>query len=55
MVAQIVKRKPEESAECGQIYKQWIKGGAGSEAARKLLHTQYHKREKSVTSSVKDW
>ena len=38
-----------------QLYTEWVRGPPGSEAARQLLHTQYHKREKTVTATLADW
>lgn len=37
------------------MYHEWVGGDPGSEAARQLLHTQYHKRKKTVTAALADW
>ena len=36
-------------------YERWVGGATGSPAARALLHTAYHKRERTVTSALADW
>lgn len=46
---------PEADAWARQLYQGWVRGAPGSEAARQLLHTQYHKREKTVTAALADW
>ena len=38
-----------------QVYAQLVGGGVGSPAAQVLFHTQYHRREKSVTAALGDW
>jgi len=38
-----------------QVYQEVVRGGVGSAAAQELFHTQYHKREKSVTAALGDW
>jgi len=45
----------EGDAAVQQLYREWVHDGPGSEAARQLLHTQYHKREKTVTAALSDW
>ena len=52
---QIEQRRPQDNAAVQLLYKQWMKGTALSEAAREVLHTQYHKREKTVTTTIGDW
>lgn len=47
--------EPEPDCAVRQLYAEWVRGPAGSEAARQLLHTQYHKREKTVTATLADW
>lgn len=37
------------------LYAGWVGGGPGSAAAKQLLHTQYHKRERTVTAAISDW
>ncbi|KAL4424954.1 hypothetical protein ABPG77_009683 [Micractinium sp. CCAP 211/92] len=48
-------REPEGHAAVQQLYSEWVGAPPGSEAARQLLHTQYHKREKTVTATLADW
>lgn len=43
------------AAALQQLYAEWVGGPPGSEAACRLLHTQYHKREKTVTATLADW
>lgn len=43
------------TAPVQRLYAEWVGGPPGSEAARRLLHTQYHKREKTVTATLADW
>lgn len=43
------------SAAARQLYEDWIRDEAGGARARELLHTQYHKRDKSVAASIGDW
>jgi iron only hydrogenase large subunit-like protein len=37
------------------VYDVVLGGGVGNAAVEQLLHTQYHKREKTVTSTISDW
>ena len=46
---------PEADAGVQQLYREWVQGKPGSDAARQLLHTQYHRREKTVTATLADW
>ncbi|KAL4434294.1 hypothetical protein ABPG75_000735 [Micractinium tetrahymenae] len=48
-------REPEAELAVQQLYAEWVQGPPGSAAARQLLHTQYHKREKTVTATLADW
>ncbi len=36
-------------------YDGWVGGVPGGRAARALLHTQYHRREKTAAAAVGDW
>jgi len=36
-------------------YRVLLCGSAGAATVKELLHTQYHKREKTVTSTISDW
>lgn len=47
--------EPEADPAVQQLYAEWVRGAPGSEAAWQLLHTQYHKREKTVTAALADW
>jgi len=55
VVVQIKRQRPEESPVAQQLYKEWVGGTPLSSQAVELLHTQYHKRDKSLASAVKDW
>ena len=52
---QIKAQKPEDSPVAQNLYTKSIKGSPLSAPARQVLHTAYHKREKSLTAAVKDW
>lgn len=52
---QITMQRPEESLTAQDLYKDWIKARPLTTPAKKALHTEYHKREKSLTAAVKDW
>ncbi len=54
-VPQIKPLKPEENPVAQQLYARWVGDGPLSSKASNLLHTQYHKRDKSLASAVKDW
>ena len=43
------------SPEVERLYREWVGGEPGSAAARRVLHTVYHRREKTVTASLADW
>lgn len=45
----------DSAAAVQQVYGEWVGGPPGSQAACSLLHTQYHKREKTVTATLADW
>jgi iron only hydrogenase large subunit-like protein len=42
-------------ASLAAVYDVLVGGSPGSEAAQRLLHTRYHQREKTVTSTIADW
>ncbi|KAI8476839.1 MAG: iron hydrogenase [Monoraphidium minutum] len=46
---------PALSATARALYRRWVGGGPGSEAAAALLHTGYHHREKTALGTVGDW
>ena len=48
-------RHPADNPIIGQLYAQWVGGVMGSESAKALLHTGYHKREKTAASTLGDW
>jgi len=52
---QIKRQRPEENSVAQQLYKKWVGGMPLSPQAADTLHTQYHKRDKSLASAVKDW
>jgi hypothetical protein len=33
----------------------FVQGEPGSQAAQQLMHTHYHKRDKTVTATLADW
>ena len=48
-------RSPELNVSVQALYRDWIGDIPGSNLSRDLLHTQYHKREKTVASAIADW
>ena len=52
---QAQQRLPEQNPTVAALYSTVAANGVGSESARRLFHTQYHRREKTVTASVGDW
>lgn len=40
----VVPRHPSSNPEVAALYRDWVRGSVGSEAARSLLHTRYHDR-----------
>ena len=48
-------RLPGQNPTVAALYSTMAGAGVGSESARRLFHTQYHRREKTVTASVGDW
>lgn len=51
----LVHRQPHENPSVQALYSQWIGDGPATERSRQLLHTGYHKREKTVTAAIADW
>lgn len=43
------------SRSLAAVYDVVLQGQPGSDSLQQLLHTQYHKREKTVTSTISDW
>lgn len=43
------------SRSLAAVYEVVLKGQPGSDSLQQLLHTQYHKREKTATSTISDW
>lgn len=54
-LVQIKRQKPEESMLTQELYKAFVRGTPMSGPANDVLHTVYHKRDKSLTAAVKDW
>ena len=52
---QVLERQPQDNPVVHDLYAHWVHGNIGDPAARELLHTGYHKREKTVTATVADW
>lgn len=55
MIAQVVLRLPQDNPSIVALYKELVGAGVGSDRARQLFHTKYHKRDKSSTAAVGDW
>lgn len=53
-LVQVTIRDPADNPLVQELYRTWL-GAPYSEAARKLLHTQYHERERTVTASISNW
>ena len=53
--ADVALLRPGDSPDAMRLYREWLGGGPGSGAARDVLRTQYHKREKSVGVAIADW
>ena len=51
---QVGIRDPGSNPVVKQVYQQWL-GHPYSEEARRVLHTEYHQREKSVTTQISNW
>ena len=47
--------RPPLSAAGRALYREWVGGAPGSAAARRLLHTRYHHRERTALGTVGDW
>ena len=52
---QVVPQRPEDSPVVAAIYSSVLGQTIGSEAARALFHTQYHRREKTLAAAAGDW
>ena len=50
-----VGRAPVDNPQVHQVYSQLLRGGCFSPQARELLHTHYHKREKTVAMMINNW
>lgn len=46
---------PEENVEAMALYQHLLGGTSMSHEAKQLLHTQYHKREKTVSMQLNNW
>jgi hypothetical protein len=55
-VQEVQERHPWNSPLVQRVYQQQCGGGGPySAGAQRLLHTGYHKREKTVTAVLNDW
>lgn len=52
---QIRQQMPENNPATSNAFEACIGGLPFSKPAQDLLHTAYHKRDKSIAASVKDW
>ena len=52
---QVQLRLPEQNPSVAALYGAMAGAGVGSEGAKKLFHTCYHKREKTLTQAAGDW
>lgn len=52
---QVEQREPGDSPAARALYAGWVGGPPGSRAARRLLHTGYHRREKPAAAAAADW
>ncbi len=53
--AELVDRHPKDDPLVPVVYDKLVGGGVYDAAARDLLHTSYHHREKSVSAMIGDW
>ena len=53
--SQVEQREPGDSPAARALYAGWVGGPPGSRAARRLLHTGYHRREKPAAAAAADW
>ena len=51
----MVPRLPQDNPTVAALYNEWVGAGVGSERARQLFFTEYHKRDKSIAATVGDW
>lgn len=49
------ERPAELNPSVQALYNEWVGAQPGAPAAKELLHTQYHVREKTVTGMLADW
>ena len=52
---QVQLRLPEQNPTIAALYGAMAGAGVGSEGAKRLFHTCYHKREKTLTQAAGDW
>ncbi|KAI3438965.1 hypothetical protein D9Q98_001379 [Chlorella vulgaris] len=50
-----IAARPEADPALQQLYMSFVQGEPGSQAAHQLMHTHYHKRDKTVTATLADW
>ena len=54
-IPQVQLRLPEQNPTVAALYGAMAGAGIGSEGAKRLFHTHYHKREKTLTQAAADW
>ena len=54
-ILQVQLRLPEQNPTVAALYGAMAGAGVGSEGAKRLFHTGYHKREKTLTQAAGDW
>ena len=52
---EVAERHPRQNPLVAAVYQQFVGGDLYSAAARDLMHTSYHHREKSVSAMIGDW
>ena len=55
LILQVQLRLPEQNPTVAALYGAMAGAGVGSEGAKRLFHTGYHKREKTLTQAAGDW
>lgn len=53
--AHVQPRHPLHNSFLQHAYSEWLQGEPGGLSAKRLLHTGYHKREKTVGAALSDW
>ena len=52
---EVQMQSPQDSPLLPVMYQQWVMDAPHTAAAKALLHTEYHTREKSATAHLSDW